>query len=118
MKFIDSKIHGFLDYVVVAFLLASPHLFNLPVTTSIFTYILAGIHFILTILTNFELGLFKLVPFEIHGTIEVVVSLLLVVTAFVLGVVDNEIARNFYLIVAAVVFLTWKFTNYNSFKKY
>ncbi|WP_291131657.1 hypothetical protein [Flavobacterium sp. UBA7682] len=118
MKIINSKIHGFLDYVVVAFLLVSPHLFNLPATTSLFTYILAGIHFVLTVLTNFELGLFKVVPFEVHGTIEVVVSILLVIAAFVLGVVDNSLARNFYLGIALVVFLTWLFTDYGSFKRY
>lgn len=118
MRFINSKVHGFLDYVVVFFLLASPYFFELPATTSIFTYILAGIHFVLTILTNFELGLFKLIPFELHGIIEVVVSLILVITAFLLGMVDNSLARNFYLVMALVVFLTWKFTDYNSVRKY
>ncbi|MFA6273885.1 MAG: hypothetical protein WC662_01880 [Candidatus Paceibacterota bacterium] len=116
MKIINSKIHGFLDYVVVVFLLVSPHLFSLPAATSLFTYILAGVHFVLTVLTNFELGLFRIVPFEIHGSVEVVVSILLVIAAFVLGVVDNSLARNFYLGVALVVFITWLFTDYSSLK--
>lgn len=112
MKFIHSRIHGFLDYMVVAFLIASPNLFNLAETTSNFTYILAGVHFLLTLFTNFEFGLFKVVSFEAHGVIELVVSISLVIVAFILEIIDNSFSRDFYLGVALVVFLTYKFTDY------
>lgn len=117
IELLNSKIHGFLDYVVVVFLIASPHLFNLSATASLITYILASVHFVLTVLTNFELGLFKIVPFEIHGTIEILVSILLVIGAFVLGVIDSSVSRNFFLGVAAIVFLTWLFTDYGTIRR-
>lgn len=118
MKFINSKVHGFLDYVVVVYLLVSPGVFNLPEATSLFTYVLAGIHLVLTVCTQFELGLLKVVSFEVHGVVEFVVSLLLVVAAFVLGAIDSDLARNFYLVNAGIVFLTWLFTDYKSFEAY
>ena len=111
---INSKIHGIIDYLVVIFLWSAPSLFNLPETTSMFTYILGGIHLVLTVLTKFELGLIKVIPFKIHGWIELIVSIALVAVAFLLGNMEGEIARNFYLGFAVAVFLTWLITDYKT----
>jgi hypothetical protein len=51
MKVLNSKIHGIIDYLVVAFLLLSPSLFALPNYSSTFSYTLGGIHLLLTIFT-------------------------------------------------------------------
>ncbi|NEN22313.1 hypothetical protein G3O08_02195 [Cryomorpha ignava] len=109
---ITSKSHGIIDYIVVVFLAISPTFFNLPEITSIFTYALAGIHLGLTVLTRFELGLIKVIPFKIHGWIELIVSIVLFGVAFFLGNKEGDFARNFYLGVAVVVFLTWLITDY------
>lgn len=113
MKIISSKLHGILDYFLVLFLIASPTLFNLPETTVCFTYVLAGVHFVLTIATHFEVGLIKVLPLKIHGWIELIVSLALVGVAFYLGDKEGEIARNFYLCFTAMVFITWLLTDYS-----
>ena len=78
MTKLTSKIHGIIDYLVVAFLLVSPSLFHLPEITALFTYILGGIHLVLTISTNFEMGLLKIIPLVLHGWIELIVSIALV----------------------------------------
>ncbi len=109
---LKAKAHGVLDYIVVIFLFASPTLFNLPMTTSIFTYILGFVHLGLTVTTDFPLGLVKLIPLKIHGIIELVVSFALVGAAFVLQAMDGPIAKYFYLSFAAAVFLTWLMTDY------
>lgn len=113
---INSTVHGFIDYMVVLFLALSPRLFHLPEFTSTFTYVLAAIHFLLTISTDFRYGVFKIIPFRIHGLIELLVSILLVGAAFYLGSRENILARNFYLVFAGAVFLTWALTDYNSNK--
>ncbi|MEO5582663.1 MAG: hypothetical protein ABIR66_08215, partial [Saprospiraceae bacterium] len=102
--------------LVVLFLVLSPSLFHLPDFTSTFTYGLAAVHFLLTISTDFRFGVIKLIPFRIHGIIELLVSLLLVGVAFYLGSRENLLARNFYLFFAGAVFLTWALTDYNSKK--
>ena len=109
---INSKTHGIIDYLVVVFLAASPTIFSLPETTSIFTYVLAGIHLTLTVLTNFELGVVKVIPFKFHGWIELLVSIALIGIAFFLGNKDGDIARNFYIGFGIAVFLTWAITDY------
>lgn len=117
MKFIDSKIHGILDYLVVLFLAISPVVFDLPENTAIFTYCLGAIHLLLTIATRFELGIIKIIPFSIHGWIELAVSIALVACAFYFGSIEGANARTFYLLVAGAIFLVWLFTNYHSYPK-
>ena len=109
---VNSKIHGIIDYLVVLFLWSSPALFNWPEITSIFTYVLGGIHLTLTVLTKFELGLIKVIPLKIHGWIELIVSIALIVVALLLGQQEGQLARNFYIGFAVAVFLTWLITDY------
>lgn len=112
MKVINAKTHGIIDYLVVLFLWASPTLFGLPETAALFSYILGGIHLGLTILTDFQFGLVKVIPLKIHGLIELIVSIALVGIAFYFGSVEGELARNFYLGFGIAVFLTWLLTDY------
>jgi hypothetical protein len=114
---LNSKSHGVIDYAVVLFLWLSPTLFGLPKITSIFTYILGAIHLILTITTNFELGLIKIIPFKIHAVIELMVSIILFAAAFYLGRLEGDLSRNFYLGFAIAVFLTWLITDYKNDKE-
>ena len=111
---INSKTHGFIDFGVVLFLLFSPTIFSLPHLTSQFTYALAIIHLLLTIFTKFEVGIIKIIPFRVHGTIELIVSIALIAVAFYLQNSEGDVARNFYLSFAVAVFLTWALTDYKT----
>ncbi len=114
---LNSKIHGVIDYVVVIFLWLSPTLFGLPKATSLFNYVLGGIHFLLTLTTNFELGLIKRIPLKIHGLIELIVSLVLVVVALFLGSLEGDASKRFYLFFASAIFITWILTDYHSYQE-
>ncbi len=109
---INSNLHGLIDYAVVLFLLVSPKLFGLPTVTADITYALAIIHFTLTIFTKYEAGYIKLIPYKIHGIIELVVSVALIGIAFYLGNMEGMLARNFYIGFSAAVFVTWALTDY------
>jgi hypothetical protein len=111
---INSRIHGLIDYLVVLFLWASPSLFGLADATSTFTYALGAIHLVLTLLTDFEVGAMKIIPFPIHGWIELAVVVVLVGVAFYLGSIEGMIARNYFLAFASAVFLIWLITDYQS----
>lgn len=109
---LTSKTHGAIDYLVVIFLLLSPTLFGLKDTTTLVTYALAVIHLLLTITTKFELGIVKIIPFKIHGTIELIVSIVLIGVALYLGSLEGDVSRNFYISFGIAVFLTWLLTDY------
>ena len=111
---LNSKIHGAIDYLVVIFLFLSPALFGLKDTTATFTYVLAAVHLILTITTKFEFGLVKIIPFNVHGMIELIVSIVLIGVAFYLGNLEGVLSRNFYLSFGIVVFITWLITDYKT----
>lgn len=82
MKIITPKFHAIIDFVLIILLLASPNIFHLSNTASTLCYALAIIHFLLTIITDFKGGIFKIVHLKLHGLIELAVSILLVILAF------------------------------------
>ncbi len=114
MKILNATSHGVADYAVVVFLLLSPMLFGLEGMAATITYALGIVHLILTITTRFPLGLVKLIPFHIHGIIELVVSIAFVGVAFWLGSTGDTLARTFFLCFAVAVFLVWLITDYRS----
>jgi hypothetical protein len=111
MKFISPKIHGFIDLLVVVFLLASPWYFGFTGTLAIFTYVLAGVHLLLTILTDYPVGIFKVIPGAVHGAIEFLVGVVLIVLAYTVFN-DNITGKLYYVIFGTAVLLTWLVTDY------
>jgi len=114
MKVINAKTHGILDYLTVVFLFLSPTLFGMDGTLAIFTYSLAVVHLILTILTAFEVGLIKVIPFRIHGIIEIIVGIALGIVAYWFYTMDNMLGFYFYLVVAMVILLVYFLTDFTS----
>lgn len=114
MKILNSKIHGLVDYFFVLFLFVSPSIFGLEGRPELFAYLLGFVHLLVTIFTNFEYGVVRIILFKHHGWIELVVSFALVGVALYFGEVENELSRNFYFAVAILVFLTWLTTDYKS----
>jgi len=87
MKILNPRVHGYLDYVLVALFLLAPTLFGLSSVPSIISYALAGIHFTETVLTAFPLGLVSLLPFTVHGAIEFLISFVLIAMPWIAGFV-------------------------------
>lgn len=114
IKILNSKVHGVVDYLFVLFLFASPIIFGLQERAELFTYLLGVIHLMVTVCTNFEYGIIRIILFKHHGWIELVVSFALLGVALYFGEVENEFLRNFYFALAILVFLTWLTTDYKS----
>ena len=109
-----TQIHGILDYVTVIFLLISPMLFGMKDGAAVFTVALATVHFILTVFTNFSLGVFKVIPFKIHGLIEIIVAVALTVVAFLFKTSGDNASFYFYLGFSVVLFCVWLLSDYNA----
>ncbi|TWI98731.1 hypothetical protein JN11_02919 [Mucilaginibacter frigoritolerans] len=111
MKFISPTIHGLIDYLVVVFLLTSPATFGFTGLLAGFTYVIGIIHLLLTICTEYKLGIFKFIPLTIHSGIELMMGVLLIVIAYTLFSNNSE-GKLFYVIFGTVILLTWLFTDY------
>lgn len=114
MRFIDSKLHGIIDYLYAVFLLAAPALFNFTGFISSYLYVLAGIVFFYSLLTEYEAGLFKTIPFPIHGIIDLFMGILLVISPWLFGFEYSETARNFFLVTGFAALLVFTFTRFKN----
>ncbi len=110
MKIISSTQHGYLDYLTVILFLVAPTIIGLTGMSGTIAYALAGIHLAMTLVTDFPLGVKKLVPFAIHGWVERIVGPALVLLPFVLGFEGS--AKGFYIVIGLVIILVGLLTDY------
>jgi hypothetical protein len=90
MKPITSKIHGVIDYVVGALLIAAPWLFGFA-DDSAATYVpvvLGAGTLLYSLMTRYELGIMKLIPFKVHLAIDAAAGVLLAASPWLFGFAD------------------------------
>ena len=111
MKFMSPKVHGIIDILVCVFLLASPLIFGFTGTLAIFTYALGAAHLALTVLTDFDMGLAKIIPVSIHELVEFIVAVAVIILAYTLFN-NNADGKLYYVILGNCLLLTWLVTDY------
>jgi hypothetical protein len=91
MKLFSSKIHGFIDYVLGVVLLAAPYLFGFSeVEAAARSAQLIGLIVLAqSIMTDYELGLFKIIPMRVHLMLDLVASLFLAASPFLFSFSEN-----------------------------
>jgi len=114
MKILTPRMHGYLDYIVVVAFALAPTIFGFsPVPTRI-SYALAVVHLLLTLCTAFPMGVLKLVPFTVHGGIELIVFIALLAMPWLFAFAGEPNARNFYVVFGVVIFLVYLTTDYKA----
>ncbi len=111
---LSPKVHGYGDYLIVALLALAPTLFNFSGTPAVICYVLAVAQLGMSLMTAYPLGVAKIIPFPVHGSVEVVVSAFLLIAPFLLGFSRIVSARNFFLVSGVGLFLVWLTTNYKA----
>src|ERR1700753_2991064 len=112
MKFISPKIHGVIDYLSVVFFLTSPAFFGFTGIAAQIAYAIGILNLLLTVFTNFPLGIFKLIPVTVHAALEALVGITLIVFAWTIFKDNNANSALYYDLVGTVVLLTWAVTDY------
>ena len=114
-KRISARVHGVLDYAAVAAFLNAPMVFGFRHTAaSVIAYWLCGIHLLLTGCTDFPPGAFKWIPFRIHGVIEMVVGLFVLLAPWILGFGDQPAPRNFFVVMGAIILVVAALSDYSA----
>ena len=109
MRFIPTKFHAPLDYIVGAVLIAAPWIFQFSDSgAATAVSVVLGIGLIAySLFTNYELGVWKVAPMAVHNLIDIVAGALLAVSPWLFGFADQ--GANFWLpfvvIGVAAVFL-------------
>lgn len=90
MRFLSTKAHGVLDYLVGALLIAAPWLFGFArggAETWIFVILGAGA-LMYSLLTNYELGAVKKIPMPMHLILDAMSGILLAASPWLFGFSD------------------------------
>lgn len=110
MKIIPPAVHRSLDLVTVAIFALAPILLHLSGPPAVLSYALAAIHLLLTLVTKFPDVGARPIPFKLHGVIELIVGIVLLVLPWVLGWVGT--ARTFYTVMGVVILVVWALSSY------
>jgi hypothetical protein len=113
MKIISAPFHAIIDYLFVLILAIAPSLLHLSTDAANISYIFAGIHLLLTLLTQNKGGLIGLVPFRVHGLIEFVAGAAFLGLAFWFSSKNNQQAYYYFLALGVLCMLVFFFTDYS-----
>lgn len=114
MKILNPRVHGYLDYAAVLLLALAPTLFGFSGTPAALCYVLAIIQGGMSLMTAYPLGAVKVIPFTVHGGIELATAVFLVLSPWLLGFSDIASARNFFLVAGIGLGGVWLTTNYKA----
>ena len=92
MRFIPTKFHAPLDYIVGVALIAAPWIFQFSDhTVATVIPIVLGIGLIAySLITDYELGVWKVAPMAVHNVIDVVAGAFLALSPWLFGFADES----------------------------
>jgi hypothetical protein len=99
---VSPRVHGTLDYLLAATLLAGPLLLNFDSTTATTLVLVIGVAAAgLAVATAWSRGIVHVIPAVLHGIADVGATLVLIAAPFVFGFTADTTATAFCLIVGA-----------------
>jgi len=109
MRFIPTRYHAPLDYIVGAVLIAAPWIFQFSdIGAATAVSIVLGVGLIAySLFTNYELGVWKVAPMAVHNLIDIVAGALLAASPWLFGFADEgaNAWAPFVVIGVAAIFL-------------
>lgn len=113
MKVLSPAAHGVLDYITVVVFALAPALLELQHPFSTAFYVLAAAYLLIALFTDYPLSLRRVIPFPVHGGLELVSGLVFIVLPFLLGFADDQpVARNLFIGSGIVFLLVWLVTDW------
>lgn len=106
-RFVTKTIHAYLDYPVAITLMIAPFLLRLGNSHPLAKWLSLGTGvaaFILTILTDHRLGVFRVIPYSVHLAVDAFVGVVFLAAPIVLGFAGLD-AVYYWVNGAAVLFV-------------
>ena len=114
MKLLSPRVHGYLDYLLVALFAVAPFLFDLAERPAILSWIVGLTLLVVSLLTAYPLGMVRVISFPAHGALELLAAIFLVLSPWVLGYSDEIASRNFFLLTGLTLLGVWAVTDYRA----
>ena len=116
MRTLSAWSHGVIDYVIFILLVTGPSISGFAGKQATLAYILAAVLFILTICTRFPLGVVKSIRFPIHGAIELLLAILLLILPWIANFARGIKSRNFYVAIGLLMLIVWVITDFRGIR--
>jgi SPW repeat-containing protein len=91
MRFIPTRLHAPLDYIVGAVLIAAPWIFQFSEHTAptVISIVLGAGLIAYSLFTDYELGVWRVAPMSVHNLIDIVAGAFLAVSPWLFGYADE-----------------------------
>ena len=100
---IPAFVHGIVEYLAGALLVAAPFLFSFDSDGATAVSIVAGvIVLIVAASTAMSTGLIKSIPVQAHVVLDYILAALLIASPFVFGFSDDDTATAFFIVLGVV----------------
>jgi hypothetical protein len=100
---IPAFVHGLLEYVAAALLIAAPFLFTFEEDTATAVSIVAGVLvLVITASTALPTGLIKSIPVQAHAVVDYLIALVLIASPFLFAFSDDGTATAFFIVVGVL----------------
>lgn len=109
---VPANVHGYLDYAVGGTYLLAPSVMKLNGAASSLSYFYGGSLTLTSLLTDYPLGAVKVIPFPLHGAMELVMGLVSIAAPWIAGFDDNEEATYLFVSAGLSIVSLWAFTDY------
>ena len=113
--FVPPQVHGVLDYPLAAVLIAGPLVLDFDYTAAtVIALAFGGVATVLAVATAWPTGIVKVIPPLLHGYVDTVVTVALIVLPFAVGFSYRTPALLFYVIVGGLGLLATLATRFES----
>lgn len=106
--------HGIVDIAFITVLTMAPIMFELNPAVDTACFVLAGGYLLITLLTDFKLGLFKVIPFPIHGWLDLLTGIALLAAPLLFNFPAGSSERNLFWVLGLVSVVTWFLTDWKA----
>jgi len=104
---IGAVSHGILDYALAIILAIGPSVAGFANRQGRWCYIFAAVLFILAVLTQM-----KFIRLPVHGAIELLLAILLILLPWIANFSRGVNSRNFYVAVGLLMIVLWALTDF------
>lgn len=104
---IGAVSHGILDYALAIILAAGPSVAGFASRQARWCYVFAAVLFVLALLTQT-----KFVRLPVHGAVELLLAILLVLMPWIANFSRGVNSRNFYVAIGLMMIVLWALTDF------
>ena len=109
---LDHRVHRYIDYAAIAFLLLAPGVFGFAGISAPLAYALALTYLGLALVTAYPDGGLWRLPFKLHGHVELLAAAMAIAAPWLFNFGNDARARNFFVIVGTASLLIWLASDY------